>query len=160
MKDFTELRKLTQESTLNQVKVLLLILSLASGTGVYLFGAPPLMVAFFAGFWLLPLLGMKGILRDVNLAVEAYDSNRTVGVQVKWIEYSESESNTYGAEFDLGAQGKWLIHLSGAVRPFEKHKKDLPAVVTVWLHPISNEPRVLKSEAGYFYAKQVEQLLQ
>lgn len=159
MNDISDLRMLIRPATMKQFKVMMVVFAIASATGCYLFGAPPLMVAIFGGFWLLPLMGIGAVMKDVHLAVEAYDGNRSMGAQVKWIQYSESESDTYGAEADLGDQGRWLIHFNGTKQPFERGKKDLPAVVTVWLHPQTGEPRVLKAEKGYFYAKQVERLL-
>lgn len=160
MKDISDLRLLTRPATLKQVKVALVLLSIGSAYGVYAFGAPWGMSAFMAVFWMLPLFGMNSVMRHIRLAVEAYDGNRSVGTNVKWIEYPDSESTSYGAEFDLGAQGKWLIHLHRCDAPYAKGKKDMPAVITVWLHPESSEPRVIKSEAGYFYADKVERLLQ
>ena len=160
MKDISDLRRLIQPSSLKQVKIGLLVLSAGSAYGTYAFGAPWPMVAFMGVFWLLPLFGMEAAMRPIRAAVEAYEGNHSVGTNVKWIEYSDSDSNSYGAEFDLGPHGKWQLQLHGAQSPYDRKKKDLPAVVTVWLHPESKEPCLIKSEKGYFHARKIERRLQ
>ena len=84
MKDIATLRKLIHPRTWVQVRIALVC---CSGAGIYFgnhYGLPWGMIAFIAVFFMLPLIGAKLIRRNIEMALEAYDGNQSVGGQARW----------------------------------------------------------------------------
>lgn len=155
MKDIATLRQMIHPRTWVQLGVFLLCCSIGSAwASRHFLDTPWLFSAFLAAFFLLPLIGAKLIRRNIEMALEAYDGNQSVGAQARWLKESDGEGYSWAVELDLGTQGKWTLELGGE-RPVAEAKKDLPATVTVWLHPETHEPRLLKSEQGLFYPKKI-----
>ncbi len=157
MRNINDIRFLGSPRTWIITRNSLVCLSLASAAiGVYN-DMPRLMSALLGGFFLLPLINGEALLVKARLACESYDGGQSHGVTVRWIKDDRSEDTTWSAEIDLGDLGRWIVDLEGE-RPVERAKEDLPAVITVWVHPETKEPRLLKSPAGMFYAKSVTRL--
>lgn len=155
MKDIATLRKLTHPRTWVQLCIFLVCCSIGSAwASRHFLDAPWLFSAFLAAFFILPIIGSKLIRRNIEMALEAYDGNKSSGAQARWLKESDGEGYSWAVELDLGAQGQWTLELGGE-RPIPEAKKDLPATVTVWLHPETQEPRLVKTELGVFDAKKI-----
>ena len=155
MKDIAMLRRMGDTKTWYQVTITLACCSIAGMYFSHDFGAPWGMSLFIGVFFMLPLAGLKLLRHTIDMALEAYDGNQTVGGQARWVEdTTESDTAQWSVEVDLGAHGTWMLELGGE-RPVPAAKKDLPATVTVWLHPDTKEPRLVKTELGLFLAKKI-----
>ncbi len=155
MRDIDTLRTLHMPRTWKQLCIFLVGCSAVSVYFCIHYGVPWLMTAFIGLFFILPLLGAKMIRNSIAMALEAYDGHVSQGAQVTWDADTSGESTTWNAVIDLGAGGKWNWELAGSERPVLKDKQDLPAALTVWLHPVTKEPRLLRTELGVFYPKTV-----
>lgn len=154
MRDISDLRLLGSPRTWIITRNTLIVISVGSvALGVY-YDLPLLMSAFLGVFFLLPLTNGKELLAKVRLACESYDGGQSHGATVRWIKDDSSDDTTWSADIDLGTLGRWTMKLGGE-RPVEKAKEDLPAVVTVWVHPDTKEPHLMKTPKGMFYAKSV-----
>lgn len=154
MRDINDLRLLSAPRTWKMFRIGMVAISLASMAACIHYGVPWLMTAFIGLFFILPLLGSKKIIETIQMAQESYDGGHSHGGTAKWIKDDSSDSTRWSADIDLGTQGQWIMEI-GSERPVDRDKEDLPAVVTVWIHPRSGEPRLLKSSKGIFYAKSV-----
>lgn len=151
MRDVATLRSLVTPKTWIQLGIFLILCSAGSSIAAYHFGAPLLFCAALFAFFLLPLFGLQMIRRPIEMAVEAYDGNVTLGAQAVWSEDTSSDHPLYIVDLDMGGHGIWTLELAGGERPVPRDKIDLPAAVTVWLHPETKEPRLIKTELGVFY---------
>lgn len=157
MRNINDIRYLGSPRTWIITRNTLIALSVISASISAYNNLPILMSVFLGVFFLLPLINGEVLLSKARLACESYDGGQSHGVTVRWIKDDRSEDTTWSAEIDLGGLGRWIMDLGGE-RPIEKSKEDLPAVVTVWIHPETKEPRLLKTPTGMFYAKAVTAL--
>lgn len=157
MKDIQTLYQVAHPKTTKQLAIFLFCCSAGAVYWCTVNDAPFLFTLFLGGFFFLPIFGLKFAMKNIKDALAAYEGNISIGGTAKWIEDEGSDTTTWSAELDLGTAGHWHVEI-GAEWPVAKDKINLPAAVTVWLHPESRQPCLIKSEAGIFPARKIRRL--